>query len=141
MRFGHAALLTLLLFCAGCSRLQPLPADILQYPWHWPLPAVLLLQVEQPALQPQDYLLVLQDDGGLLRASLLDPAGMPVARKQLRNGRWHNEGLLPPLPAAEDWLTAVVLELTASNGPATDDSIQLQLPDGSQLRIRQLEQP
>lgn len=135
-----AALLGLLLF-AGCSNVQRLPADVVQHSWYWPLPLMLVLQVEPVAALSQDYLLVLQDDSGMLRALLFDPAGMPVARKQLRNGRWRNEGLLPPAPAVDSWLTAIVHELTALAPAINEDSIMLKLDDGSQLRVRQLEQP
>lgn len=133
-----ACVLALLL--AGCSNRHAAPDDALQRDWHWPLPATLWLQVAAPAAPVQDYLLVLQDESGILRASLFDPAGLPVARKRLRDGHWRNEGLLPPHAAVEDWLTAIVHSLT--NGmPLAGESVQLELPDGSKLQVRQLESP
>lgn len=132
--------LCLLVVLTACGSLQSLPADVLQYNWHWPLPATLLLQVEPTAGTVQDYLLVLQDESGVLRASLFDPAGMPVARKQLRDGHWRNEGLLPPHAAAESWLTAIVRRLADDRRPV-NESIQLELPNGSRLLVRQLESP
>lgn len=138
---GLLAVLCGLLLLAGCGGVQQLPADVVQYSWHWRLPAMLLLQVEPDNGVKQDYLLVLQDEDGVLRASLFDPAGMPVARKQLHHGRWRNEGLLSPKPAVENWLTAIVSKLTAGLPPDSPDVIQLQLADGSRLHISQMEQP
>ncbi len=138
MLAARMMLCVLLLLLAGCGNKAVLPGDVTQRDWHWPLPATLLLQVEPTAGAVQDYLLVLQDENGILRASLFDPAGMPVARKQLRDGRWRNEGLLPPHVAAESWLTAIVHSLTESTPPA-GENIQLELSDGSRLQVRQLE--
>ena len=142
-RIGGTLVAVVLLLAAGCSQMQRLHADVLQQQWRWPLPLQLWLQV-QPDAAPtaQDYLLVLQDDNGTLRASLFNPAGMPVARKLLRNGRWQNEGLLPPAPAANHWLTAIVRELTASpqqERQPVKESFSLLLADGSRLQVRELE--
>lgn len=132
---------SLLATLAACSSVQPLPVGVVQHDWYWPLPATLLLQVVPAAAPVQDYLLVLQDEQGVLRASLFDPAGMPVARKQLHAGRWRNEGLLPPHAAAQDWLTAIVRGLTADSLPAGQATLEFGLPDGSLLQVRPLESP
>lgn len=136
----HCGLWLLLVLLTACARQPVLPADVLQQHWHWPLPQQLWLQVQQPQQPALDYLLVLQDEQGVLRASLFDPAGMPVARKQLRNGGWRNEGLLPPHAAAEAWLTAIVRSLT-DDRPVAGENIELELPDSSRLQVRQLESP
>lgn len=133
----YCALWLLLVLLAACARQPVLPADVLQQHWHWPLPQQLWLQITTPQQPAQDYLLVLQDENGLLRASLFDPAGMPVARKQLRNGRWRNEGLLPPHAEAEHWLTAVVQRLTGEAKPSLP--LRLPLDNGSRLQLAPLE--
>ena len=74
----HCALWLLLALLTACARQPVLPADVLQQHWHWPLPQQLWLQVQQPQQPALDYLLVLQDEQGVLRASLFDPAGIPV---------------------------------------------------------------
>lgn len=129
----------LLVLLAACSARPSLPADVLQQGWHWPLPQTLLLRVEPAEGTGRDYLLVLQDDAGVLRVSLLDPAGMPVARKQLHNGRWRNEGLLPPQAGVEDWLNAIVRRLTGTLALPDADEIALELHGGDRLHFRQLE--
>lgn len=134
----YCALWLLLVLLAACARQPVLPADVLQQHWHWPLPQQLWLQITTPQQPAQDYLLVLQDENGLLRASLFDPAGIPVARKQLRGGRWYNEGFLPPQASAESWLTAVVQGLTGGPVPAGQPLV-LQLDNGSRLQLGPLE--
>lgn len=133
------ALLLLLTLLAACARDRVLPVDVLQQHWHWPVPQQLWLQVQEPQQPPQDYLLVLQDEQGSLRASLFNPAGMPVARKQLKQGSWRNEGLLPPAPDAGGWLTAVVQRLTTGAEPIIGQPLELQLDNGRKLLLRPLE--
>lgn len=96
----------LLLLCA-CASHAPLPEHSPQLA----LPMQLHILREQ-AEQRQDWLLVIQQESGGLRWSLIDPLGIPVARQRLINGKWQADGLLPPNPQARELFAALLFALT-----------------------------
>lgn len=95
------------LMLGACAARPPLPES---------LPALALpqqLHVERTqAGQRQDWLLVIQDEGGRLRWSLLDLLGIPQARQVLDGQQWQADGLLPPNPAARELFAAMLFALT-----------------------------
>ncbi|WP_263143833.1 hypothetical protein [Pseudomonas sp. RIT-PI-AD] len=102
-----ALLLGLLL--SACAAVTPLPerAPTLALP--------LSLHVQRLDGPAQDSLLVIQAERERLRWSLFDPLGVPLSRQLLERGAWHNDGLLPPNPAARELFAALLFALT----PAT----------------------
>lgn len=103
--------LTLLacLLLAACAGTTPVPARVP------PLVLPLSLHVAREAQGEQrDWLLVVQDEGGVLRWSLFDPLGVPLARQRLEAGAWHNDGLLPPNPEARELFAALLYALVPS---------------------------
>ncbi|MES2821814.1 MAG: DUF3261 domain-containing protein [Pseudomonadota bacterium] len=109
-RLGAFACLLAVLLC-GCASQAPLPSGAPRLD----LPLQLHVQREQ-AGQQLDWLLVIQQDGDVLRWSLLDPLGRPLARQRLAQARWQAEGLLPPNPEARELFAALLFALT----PAAD---------------------
>lgn len=101
-------LLTLacLLLLAACAARTPLPAASPQLAQ--PLP----MSLQVSTADGQDWLLVIQAEGTALRWSLFDPLGVPLARQSLVAGAWHNDGLLPPNPAARELFAALLFALT-----------------------------
>ncbi|WP_248733207.1 hypothetical protein [Pseudomonas sp. MWU13-2517] len=65
--------------------------------------------------QTQDWLLVIQREGGAIRWSLMDPLGIPQARQKLVNGQWQADGLLPPNPQARELFAALLFALTSAD--------------------------
>ena len=106
-RIGAWLLLAGGLMLAGCAARTPLP----QVTPHLELPQQLLVQ-RRDTQADGDWLLVIQDDAGALRFSLLDPLGVPLARQRLLLGEWHSEGLLPPNPEARELFAALLFALT-----------------------------
>ncbi|MBK5000925.1 hypothetical protein IAE37_003201 [Pseudomonas sp. S31] len=99
--------IALCLLLGACAARPPLPTRLpaLQ------LPQQLHIEREQ-AGQRQDWLLVIQDEHGRLRWSLLDLLGIPQARQVLDGQQWQADGLLPPNPAARELFAAVLFALT-----------------------------
>lgn len=106
------------LLLAGCAARAPLPAVNPGLA----LPQQLLVQ-RRAAEADHDWLLVIQDDAGGLRFTLLDPLGVPLARQRLQDGKWHSEGLLPPNPEARELFAALLFALTP------EDRLQRFYPD------------
>lgn len=79
-----------------------------------PLPLTLQIRREQ-ADALQDWLLVIQQEGSLLRWSLLDPLGIPLARQLLDAGKWHNDGLLPPNSEARELFATLLFALARAD--------------------------
>lgn len=103
--------LACLLLLAGCAQHAPLPSGLPALA----TPMQLHIQREQAsASQPatQDWLLVIQQEGATLRWSLMDPLGIPQSRQLLRDGQWHNDGLLPPNPEARELFAVLLFALT-----------------------------
>ena len=66
-----------------------------------------LIRVQRQADgQSQDWLLVIQREGGGIRWSMMDPLGIPQARQLLDGQQWQADGLLPPNPAARELFAA-----------------------------------
>jgi hypothetical protein len=107
-----AALLCLCLLLVACAARTPLPA--LAPTLVAALPLSLQVQREQADQPPQTWWLVLQDEQGVLRASLFDPLGVPLARQLLSDGEWRNDGLLPPNAEARELFAALLFALTPS---------------------------
>lgn len=99
--------LILCLMLGACAARAPLPAS----PPALALPLQLHVERTQ-AGQRQDWLLVIQDEGGRLRWSLLDLLGIPQARQVLDGQQWQADGLLPPNPAARELFAAALFALT-----------------------------
>ncbi|MCU1718385.1 hypothetical protein [Pseudomonas sp. 5P_3.1_Bac2] len=102
-------LLSLGLLLSACVSQTPLPQQMPS----WPAPLPLSLHVQRISSEAtQSWWLVLQDEGGVLRASLFDPLGVPLARQQLLAGQWHNDGLLPPNAEARQLFSALLFALS-----------------------------
>ncbi|MGB3127300.1 MAG: hypothetical protein WBB95_26110 [Pseudomonas sp.] len=99
-----------LVLLSACASQPPLPAKT---------PALSLpmqLHVQRRADgQTQDWLLVIQREGGALRWSMMDPLGIPQARQKLINGEWQADGLLPPNPQARELFAALLFALTSAD--------------------------
>lgn len=99
-----------LLLLSACASQPPLPEKI---------PALALpmqLHVQRQADgQTQDWLLVIQREGGAIRWSMMDPLGIPQARQKLVDGQWQADGLLPPNPQARDLFAALLFALTSAD--------------------------
>jgi hypothetical protein len=118
-RLRRLCLLSAVSLLSACASQAPLPATV-------PLPHVQLplqlhiqrqaiqgeLTQNQPAAAIQDWLLVIQQEPGALRWSLLDPLGLPLARQRLTQGQWRNDGLLPPNPEARELFAALLFALS-----------------------------
>ncbi|MFC6300631.1 hypothetical protein GNF76_09275 [Pseudomonas sp. CCM 7893] len=103
-----------LLLLSACASQPPLPT-------HNPslaLPLQLHVVREQDA-QRQDWLLVIQREGGGIRWSMMDPLGIPLARQKLINGAWQADGLLPPNPQARELFAALLFALTSADEVST----------------------
>lgn len=106
--------LAFVLLLAGCAQHAPLPTAL-------PLlatPLQLHIQREQAGAS-QDWLLVIQQEGGALRWSLIDPLGIPLSRQLLLEGEWRNDGLLPPNPEARELFAVLLFALTPGDELAT----------------------
>lgn len=96
-----------LLLLSGCTSSLPLPSE--QPRLQWPLQ----LHIQQlSATGSESQLLVIQQEQQALRWSLLSPLGVPLARQLLVEGRWQNDGLLPPSPQARELFAALLFALT-----------------------------
>lgn len=99
-----------LLLLSACASQSPLPAKT---------PALALpLQLHVQRLangQSQDWLLVIQREGGGIRWSMMDPLGIPQARQKLINGQWQADGLLPPNPQARELFAALLFALASAD--------------------------
>lgn len=108
------------LLLAGCAQHAPLPSALP------PLATPLQLHIQrEQGGSSQDWLLVIQQEGAALRWSLIDPLGIPLSRQLLREGQWHNDGLLPPNPEAREFFAVLLFALTpqdelAARYPAVD---------------------
>lgn len=107
LRFAFVLLLGLLL--GACASRTPLPESAPSLN----LPLSLHIQRVQAGTSA-DWLLVVQVDGPALRWSLFDPLGVPLARQLLEDGRWRNDGLLPPNAEARELFAALLFALTPS---------------------------
>ncbi|UCJ18116.1 DUF3261 domain-containing protein [Pseudomonas sp. MM211] len=103
----------LLLACAllltACAARTPLPESSPA------LVAPLPISLQVSTADGQDWLLVIQAEGGSLRLSLFDPLGVPLARQSLIAGAWHNDGLLPPNGDARELFAALLFALTPTD--------------------------
>ena len=102
--------LVLCLMLGACAARAPLPAS----PPALALPQQLHVERTQ-AGQRQDWLLVIQDEGGRLRWSLLDLLGIPQARQVLDGQQWQADGLLPPNPQARELFAALLFALASAD--------------------------
>lgn len=109
LKMTRLLLAGLCLLLSACAARTPLPAQLPTLTA--PLPLALQVQREQAGTR-QDAWLVLQAEQHGLRASLFDPLGVPLARQSLRDGHWHNDGLLPPNAEARELFSALLFALT-----------------------------
>ncbi|WP_241666488.1 DUF3261 domain-containing protein [Stutzerimonas nosocomialis] len=103
---GWAILLIGLLLTA-CASAPPAPQGVpeLALPSQWHVRG-------DDAQRPLNAILVLQAEGDTLRAVLLDPLGVPLARQRLGTDGWEADGLLPPNPQAWELFAALLFALT-----------------------------
>lgn len=91
----------------------------------------------------QDSVLVTQQEqAGAQRWSLFDPLGLPLARQILQDGRWRNDGFLPPNAAAQILFSALIFAWTpeselASAYPAGSWNQAAVAGGGHQRQLRQ----
>ena len=97
---------------SGCASHTPLPKQ--QAALVVGLPLTLQIQRQQPPTSPENWLLVVQRENAGLRWSLFAPLGIPLARQQLLDGAWQNDGLLPPNGEARELFAALLFALTPS---------------------------
>ena len=99
-----------LLLLGACASQPPLPEK------NPTLALPLQLHVQRLADgQSQDWLLVIQREGGGLRWSMMDPLGIPQARQKLMDGQWQADGLLPPNPQARELFAALLFALASAD--------------------------
>ncbi|WP_411381461.1 hypothetical protein [Pseudomonas sp. MPB26] len=99
-----------LMLLGACASQPPLPGN--------PPTLALPLQLHVQRLadgQSQDWLLVIQREGGGIRWSMMDPLGIPQARQKLIDGQWQADGLLPPNPQARELFAALLFALTSAD--------------------------
>ncbi|QDG58250.1 hypothetical protein [Pseudomonas sp. NIBRBAC000502773] len=106
----RSLLIGCLLLLSACASQPPLPEKTPT------LALPLQLHVQRLADgQSQDWLLVIQREGGALRWSMMDPLGIPQARQKLIDGQWQADGLLPPNPQARELFAALLFALTSAD--------------------------
>jgi len=103
-------LMACVLLLSACASQPPLPSKNPTLA----LPLQLHVQRDQSG-QRQDWLLVIQREGGGLRWSMMDPLGIPQARQKLIEGAWQADGLLPPNPQARELFAALLFALTSAD--------------------------
>lgn len=110
--------LLLLGFClllTACAARTPLPASVPTL--SAPLPLALQIEREQGE-QQQSWWLVVQAESPVLRWSLFDPLGVPLARQLLEGGVWRADGLLPPNNEARELFAALLFAMTPTEALA-----------------------
>jgi hypothetical protein len=106
----RSLLIGCLLLLSACASQPPLPEKTPT------LALPLQLHVQRLADgQSQDWLLVIQREGGALRWSMMDPLGIPQARQKLIDGQWQADGLLPPNPQARELFAALLFALASAD--------------------------
>jgi hypothetical protein len=106
----RSLLIGCLLLLSACASQPPLPEKTPT------LALPIQLHVQRLADgQSQDWLLVIQREGGALRWSMMDPLGIPQARQKLIDGQWQADGLLPPNPQARELFAALLFALTSAD--------------------------
>jgi len=103
------------LLLSACAARTPLPSSLPELAT--PLPATLHIRREQAGEQ-QFWWLVVQAEGSILRWSLFDPLGVPLARQLLQDGAWRADGLLPPNGEARELFAALLFALTPTDSLA-----------------------
>lgn len=137
LRFACALAGTMLL--ASCAGQRALPLHIPELD----LPRRVHLVEHVPDHTAQDRILVAQRESKTtLRWLMFDPLGLPIARQLLEDGKWRNDGFLPPNASARTLFSALIFAWTPENElartyPAGTWS-QSAGPGGT--RIRQLRQ-
>lgn len=106
------AFCTLLL--AGCASAPPIPKE----PIRFSLPRWVHVSQRAPGEAQFDFLLVAQREGQTTRWSLFDPLGVPQARQILDQGKWSNDGFLPPNSRARVLFSALIFAWTPSESLA-----------------------
>lgn len=99
-------------FCAlllvGCASAPPIPKE----PISFALPRWVHVTQGAPGEAKLDFLLVAQREGQTTRWSLFDPLGVPQARQILDQGKWSNDGFLPPNRRARALFSALIFAWT-----------------------------
>jgi hypothetical protein len=103
-----AALFALALL-AGCASAPPTPVASTDLA----LPRWVRVTTHVPGQPDQDAMLAVQAEGAqATRWSLFDPLGMPQARQILQDGKWRNDGFLPPNGRASNLFSAILFAWT-----------------------------
>ena len=108
-------LLGICLLLGACAVRTPLPLSAPVF--GAPLPAALRIDRDL-ASERQTWWLVVQAEGPILRWSLFDPLGVPLARQLLEGGAWRADGLLPPNDEARELFAALLFAMTPTEALA-----------------------
>lgn len=108
-------LLSLCLLLSACTARTPLPLSAPVF--GAPLPATLRIDRDL-AGERQTWWLAVQAEGPVLRWSLFDPLGVPLARQLLEGGVWRADGLLPPNDEARELFAAMLFAITPADALA-----------------------
>lgn len=105
-----AAALALIL--GGCASAPPTPVAA----GDLALPRWVHITAHVPGQQDQDTMLAVQAEGDhATRWSLFDPLGMPQARQILQDGKWRNDGFMPPNGRASNMFSAILFAWTPAS--------------------------
>lgn len=102
------------LLLGGCAGAPPTPKE----PISVALPRWVHVTQRAPGEAQADYLLVAQREGKTSRWSLFDPLGVPQARQILDQGKWRNDGFLPPNGRARALFSALLFAWTPAESLA-----------------------
>lgn len=105
----YLATIALCMLVAGCSVGVPLPnppAAILHSP------KTLHVVKQRPGEPDHDAILVARSEGDRTYWALFDALGVPLARQILQDGKWQNDGFLPPNPDARALFAGLIFAWT-----------------------------
>jgi hypothetical protein len=104
---------------AACATppILPVQAPAQEYARALALPRRVLVTEMADGKPAQDAILIAQqEDAGILRWSLFDALGLPLARQILQVHTWRNDGLLPPNARARQLFAALLFAWTPKAG-------------------------
>lgn len=140
LRCAIVAMAGILLAACAAPPILPVRAPGHEYAQALALPRRVLVTEIANGNTGQDAILVAQqEDAGILRWSLFDALGLPLARQVLQDGRWRNDGLLPPNARARALFAGLLFAWTPRDGLAQaypDKSWQVSTDDeGRRMRL------
>jgi len=100
----------LLLTLAGCaSHSPPVPKEV--FIWQAPR-QVLVTEINPKTIEPVVWQVVVQQQAGSLRWLRFNLLGAPDARQILANGKWRNDGFMPPNQKVRELFAALLFAWT-----------------------------